>query len=256
MAVSSPPKNRLLAALPNTEWGRLLPALQPIELKQGLPLYEPETPLNNMYFPENSVVSYLAMADHISVREAATIGREGMVGTGAILGDHAAVFESVVQIAGSANKLTFRTWQALESELPTLRRKLLAYTRAFMIQIMQSVACNSKHSARQRYARWLLMCHDRIDGDQINLTQEFLGQMLGVSRISVSAVAGSFQRAGIVEYARGVITIKDRRRLEAASCECYMSVRRHYDRLLPGSLKRSNFAANVKRLADQEEMSR
>ena len=115
---------------------------------------------------------------------------------------------------------------------------VLAYTRAFLIQVMQSVACNNTHNVRQRYARWVLMCHDRVEGHAFRITQEFLSEMLGVSRFSISAVASSFQRSGTLKYSRGVITIADRSHLEAASCECYMSVRRHYDWLIPGSFVR------------------
>jgi CRP-like cAMP-binding protein len=157
------------------------------------------------------------------------------VGIGAILGDRQAAFRNVVQVPGSFHKIGFRTFLKKQNELPVFHRNLLAYCRAFIIQLMQSVACNNTHNVRQRYARWLLMCHDRVSGDEFHITQEFLGEMMGVSRISVGAVARSFQREGVVKCSRGLIAIADRRRLEAASCECYVSVRRHYDRLSPGS---------------------
>jgi CRP-like cAMP-binding protein len=142
---------------------------------------------------------------------------------------------AVVHVSGDGTRIPFREFQELQARLPMFQRKLNGYSRAFLAQVMQSVACNASHTLRQRCARWLLKCHDRVDGDELRLTQQFLAEMLGASRVAVNAELKKLQRQQVLTYSRGIITISDRRVLERTSCECYRTVRQEYDRLLPDS---------------------
>ena len=163
----------------------------------------------------------------------ATVGNEGAVGAGALLDDNTATGRYLVQLPGSALAIEPAKLRIALEESPSLRALLAAYARAFVGQVMQSVACNAVHSAEERCARWLLMTHDRSGGDTFALTQEFLAQMLGVHRPTVTIVARTLQRAGLIRYSRGSITVLDRAGLEEAACECYHLIRRRYERLLP-----------------------
>mgnify|MGYP001050835890 FL=1 len=151
------------------------------------------------------------------------------------MGDDQSMHRAVVQVSGDVIRISFRDFQDMQARLPVFRRKLNAYSRAFLAQVMQSVACNASHSLLQRCARWLLKSHDRVDGDELRLTQQFLAEMLVVSRVAVNAELKQFQKQKVLTYSRGIITILDRRLLERTTCECYRAVRREYDRLLPGS---------------------
>ena len=182
-----------------------------------------------------SVVSTVTSFEDGSHAESAATGSEGVVSVGTLLGDRQAVFRNIVQIPGSAIRIPARAVHNGGLELPQLSRELRAYTRVFVIQVLQSVACNSKHNVRQRCARWLLMCHDRVESDEFEITQEFLGEMLGVSRTAVGAAIRRFAEAGWFSYRRGRVAIRDRNALKRAACECYGRVKGEYDRLLPGS---------------------
>jgi len=197
-----------------------------VSLRRGMSLTRSGEPFNQLHFPVSGVVSAVADLDAGAV-EMATIGSEGMVEVGAILGSHRALHHHVVQVSGRALALPFRRFLQLR-ECEPFRAALSAYAQAFLTEVMQSVACNAVHPVGQRTARWLLACHDRIRSDRFGLTQEFLAEMLGVSRATVSVVARTLQRSRLISYTRGEITILDRGGLEAVACECYARTRRAY----------------------------
>jgi CRP-like cAMP-binding protein len=227
-------KNGLLAAFNSDEWEQLHPALDIVQLERKAVLYEAGKPVEQIYFPHNAVVSLVAVMQDGRVAETGTVGREGFTGSETILGnDDTANSRCLVQVAGMASKVPLSTLRAFIDERPHARQLLLAYTRALLAQVLQSVACNATHSVEQRCARWLLMTHDRAATDTFELTQEFLAVMLSVRRASVNVVGNSFQKAGLIRYSRGKITILDRAGLEAASCECYGIIRRVFAQLLP-----------------------
>jgi CRP-like cAMP-binding protein len=198
-------------------------------------LYEPRGPFDYIYFPETAIIANIAPLKTDKTAETSTTGREGLVNVGAIMGDDQSMHRAVVQVSGDGTRIAFRDFQELQARLPVFRRMLNAYSRAFLAQVMQSVACNASHTLLQRCARWLLKCHDRVDGDKLHLTQQFLAEMLVVSRVAVNAELQRFQQLQVLTYSRGTVTILDRSLLERSSCECYRAVRREYDRLLPGS---------------------
>jgi len=227
-------RNGLLAALDSDEWQKLRPALQVVELERRTVLYEAGRPVDQIYFPHNAVVSLVAVMRDGRVAETGTVGREGFTGSETILGnDNTANSDCLVQVTGAASKMPLSCLRAFLEERPHARQLLLAYTRALFAQVLQSVACNATHSVEERCARWLLMTHDRAATDTFELTQEFLAVMLSVRRASVNIVGNAFQKAGLIRYSRGKITILDRAGLEAASCECYSRIRRVFEQLLP-----------------------
>lgn len=229
------PKNGLLASIPASEWIEVQSLCEPVKLPLGCVLYEPLGAFDYVYFPETAIISNVAPLKTGKTAETSTTGREGLVNVGAIMGDDQSLHRAVVHVSGDGTRISFREFQELQARLPVFRRKLNAYSRAFLAQVMQSVACNASHTVLQRCARWLLKCHDRIDGDELRLTQEFLAEMLVVSRVAVNAELKKLQQRQVLTYSRGIITILDRRLLERTSCECYRAIRREYDRLLPGS---------------------
>ncbi len=229
------PKNGLLASIPGSELIEVQSLCEPVKLPLGRVLYEPRGVFDYVYFPETAIISNVAPLKSGKTAETSTTGREGVVNVGAIMGDDQSLHRAIVHVSGDGTRISFREFQELQARLPVFRRKLNAYSRAFLAQVMQSVACNASHTLLQRCARWLLKCHDRVDGDELRLTQQFLAEMLAVSRAAVNAELKKFQQLQVLTYSRGIITILDRRLLERTSCECYCAVRREYDRLLPGS---------------------
>ena len=229
------PKNRLLADLPKVEWSQLRPISEGVDLPLGKLLLDEGNAVDYLYFPQTGVISTVTTFEDGTHAESATTGCEGVASIGTLLGDRHAAFRNVVQIPGYAIRIPARAIRGGGLDLPALSRGLQAYTRVFVIQVMQSVACNSKHNVKQRCARWLLTCHDRVEGDEFAITQEFLADTLGVSRTAVGVVTRRFTRAGWFSHRRGRVTIKDRHALRQAACECYGRVRGEYDRLLPGS---------------------
>jgi CRP-like cAMP-binding protein len=223
-------ENALLSALPPEERRRL--PLEPVA--QGLRevVYEPNGPITHVYFPLSGVFSLLVhMADGLAV-EAGTVGNEGMVGLPVFLGAETSPHQAFAQVAGDSLRMRTEDFKgALRRDGP-LHEVLQRYNQALMNQMAYSVACNRLHSVEERMCRWLLMTHDRVGADRFPLTQEFLAQMLGVRRPSVTVVAGVLQKAGLIAYARGWVLILDRAGLEASSCECYRVVRDEFDRLL------------------------
>lgn len=236
MFVSSVPgiaaKNRLLTALPLEEYERLLPNLETVSLPLKYVLYEPNEPIEHVYFPIHGVVSLVTiMEDGVAV-EIATVGNEGMIGLPVFLGSEIIPMKAFSQIPGKGMRIKADVFKDLVNQGSPLHDLLQRYTQALFNQTAQSAACNRLHSIEERCCRWLLMIHDRVDSDEYLLTQEFLSQMLGVRRASVNMVASILQKARLIRYSRGRITILDRLGLEAASCECYARIKQEFDRLL------------------------
>ncbi|HUR22398.1 MAG TPA: Crp/Fnr family transcriptional regulator [Acidimicrobiales bacterium] len=223
------PQNRLLSAL-GAE-GDIDDAVV-VELKARQPLYEAGGVIKHVYFPLDAVVSIVADLGDGSVVEVATIGREGMVGVGVALRTTTSDHRAFIQVGGRALRLPAHRLLALMKSHDELDRIVHVYVQALMAQIARSAACNRAHAVDERTARWLLMTHDRVGRDQFPLTQEFLGQMLGVARPRVSTAAATLQRAGLIRYSRGRMEVLDRRGLEQASCECYRVITDEYQRLL------------------------
>jgi CRP-like cAMP-binding protein len=226
------PRNRLLAALPPEDLAQLWPRLQPVELAIRQVLHGPEQPIGSVYFPETGYISRLAYMDDGDAAEIGLIGPEGMVGLAVLLGADRDGFEIMVQVPGSALRMDATAFREELDRIPTLRSLLLRYALAHFEQVARTGACNGRHLVEQRLARWLLMAHDRIEGDEFPMTHEFLSMMLGVRRAGITVAAGSLQKAGLIRYERGRMAITDRAGLEAAACECYGIARRAYDRLL------------------------
>jgi CRP-like cAMP-binding protein len=231
------PRNRLLESLSNEDYALLKPHLEAVELTYRRSLYQANRKIPYVYFFETGVGSLVNTMKDGAASEVGTIGNEGIVGLPIVLGDKRAPTSVYVQVPGFGLRMQSDAfWNAMERS-PTLRRLLLHYAHAFFNQVAQSAACAHHHALEQRCCRWLLMTRDRMDSDEFLLTQEFLAMMLGIrSRPGVTIAAGALQRAGLIRYTRGHITILDRSGLEALSCECYGISKREFDRLLgPGS---------------------
>jgi CRP-like cAMP-binding protein len=223
------PANLLLAALPGAEYERLRPHLEAVPLCTREVLQEPGRAIPHVHFPTCGVVSLLTLLRGGGTVEVGLVGREGVVGLPVFLGVASASVRYVVQAPGEALRMRAGLFRDLVERDSSLHGLLLRYTDAFLTQVSQAVACNTRHPVKQRLCRWLLMTHVRVGSDCFPLTQEFLAAMLGVRRASVSEVAGGLQQAGLIRCGRGEITILDRRGLEAAACECYQVVRGQLD---------------------------
>jgi CRP-like cAMP-binding protein len=226
------PGNLILAFLPPDEQERIRPHLQPVDLEQGRILYEANTPVEQVYFLEQGMISVVSVMQNGATIEVGTIGNEGMAGLSVILGVEALPYRHIVQIAGKARRMSAA---ALVAELKPdrlLPRLLNRYHAAFNTQIMQGMACNGLHSVVQRCCRWLLTTQDRLGSRELNITHEFLAQMLGVRRASVTEVLRPLQNDGLIRASRGKVVILDSKRLADASCECYGVIRSEYQRLL------------------------
>jgi len=223
--------NKILAALPVKEYQRLLPHLTPVSMPLGEVLYETEDRIRYVYFVNTGVVSLVTHLKEGSGVEVGLVGREGMVGLPIALGDDVSPNQAIVQIADGAMRMEAA---ALRDELKSggmLHSLLMRCTLALLKQVSQSAACNRSHHVAERLARWLLTCHDRVEGDELKLTQEFIAEMLGTRRAGVSEAASILQGAGLIRYSRGHITVTDRPGLEEFSCECYGVVKVEYERL-------------------------
>jgi len=225
-------RNRLLAALPAEDLAHLWPQLEPIQTEQRQILHAPDEPITAVYFPETGWASMLAVLSDGRSAEVGVIGNEGMVGLPLLLGSDSSNVEAMVQAAGSMLRLEARAFERALEESPALKALLLRYTLAFQQQVTQTAACNGNHALDQRLARWLLMAHDRVEGDEFPMTQEFLAVMLCVHRPGVTVAARLFQQAGLIRYGHGQMTVTDRDGLEAAACECYGAVRRQFEKIL------------------------
>ena len=227
------PRNRLLLALPPASLNQLMPELEQIGCQRGQVLMDADSPLDHVFFPDGGVVSVVAVYADGSVIEMATIGREGCTAVQAVLGGKSSSVRLLVQIPGSAARMSRAAFTDAMGSVPEFSRLMYAYVQAFLEQVLVSVACNGAHSLRQRLARWLLMMRDRGDDDALQITQSLLAEMLGVQRPTISNVAREFEREGLIERGRRQITIVDRRGLVGAACECYQLVRSRVTSHLP-----------------------
>ena len=225
-------ENRLLNALPAAEAEKLTALCEALDMEPRHPVFEADQPSQYVYFPLSGVISvHTRMRDGMAV-EIAAIGREGMIGLEIFLGGGQTHASAFCQVAGRALRIDGASFQRVVQESASLRGLLLRYTQAMLEQVSQSAACNRVHTIEERCARWLLMTHDRMGGTGFVLTQEFLAEMLGVRRPSVSVAASILQRAGFIRYSRGHVEVVDRVGLESAACECYGVIAREYERLI------------------------
>jgi CRP-like cAMP-binding protein len=230
--------NRLLGLLPPSDYERLRPHLRRIPLEYRQSLYRANKPIGFIYFIETGVGSLVNTMANGEAAEVGTIGNEGMVGLPLVWGDDRAPTSVYVQVPGVGLRIKSTLFTRELARSASMRTVMLRYGHAFFNQVAQSAACNHFHSIEQRCCRWMLMTHDRMQSDQFLLTQEFLAMMLGVQRTGVTGAAGGLQRAGLIRYVRGNVTILDRRGLERLSCECYRVSKKEFDRLLGGRAMR------------------
>ena len=224
-----PVANSLLATLPRKEYQRLLAGLEPVTLTYGEVLYEPGKPIRHVYFPSDSLVSLLTLADGHLALEVGLVGREGMLGIPLALGINISPVRALVQGTGAAMRMASARFRKELLRSRPMQRELNRYTHALMAQVTQTAACNRFHVVEARLARWLLMTRDRVQSNEFRLTHEFLAHMLGVRRVGVTKAAGALQQRKLIDYSRGHIRILDRKGLEAASCRCYQIVKDMHD---------------------------
>jgi CRP-like cAMP-binding protein len=230
---SDPRQNHLLAALPEAQWERWLPQLEAIELKLGQVIYESGRTLGHVYFPTTAIVSLLYVMEDGASAEIAVVGNEGLVGVALFMGGGSTPSRAVVQSAGLGFRLRSATMKEEFDRAGPVMHLLLRYTQALITQMAQTAVCNRHHSLDQQLCRWLLLSLDRLQGNDLVMTQELIANMLGVRREGVTEAALKLQKIGLIRYARGHITVLDRPGLEERTCECYAVVKKEYDRLLP-----------------------
>lgn len=224
--VKTPVKNLILGVLPDNEYERLIPHLEPFAFNSGKVLYEIGEPIEYLYFPSDAVVSLVTQMQDGRIVEVGLVGNEGMTGLALLLAQKVSAERAIVQIPNGGMRAKAAVI-VKEFELGKgLHDCLLKYANSLMRQISQTAACNASHTVEERLSRWLLMCRDRVSTDEINLTQEFIAEMLGTRRATVNVGAINLQSAGLISYNRGHIRIIDREGLEGFSCECYEAVRR------------------------------
>ncbi|MDP3534008.1 MAG: Crp/Fnr family transcriptional regulator [Halomonas sp.] len=225
-------QNSLLGMLPEEELNRLMPNLEKVPLSLGQSLCESGQQMSHVYFPTDSIVSLLCVMENGASTEIAVVGYEGVVGVSLFMGGETTPSRAIVQSAGHAYRLK---GQLLKNEFyraGSMQKSLLRYTQALITQMAQTAVCNRHHSVDQQLCRWLLLSLDRLPGDKLVMTQELIANMLGVRREGVTESAGKLQKAGLISYSRGHITVLDRPGLEARVCECYGVVKNEYERLL------------------------
>lgn len=225
--------NFLLAALHPADRARWLQDLEFVKLPLGLVLYEANDTRTHVYFPTTAIVSLLYVMEDGSSAEIAVVGNEGVVGVSLFMGGGSTPSRAVVQSAGHGFRLAAKAMKNEFDRAGPVLQLLLRYTQALITQMSQTAVCNRHHSLDQQLCRWLLLSLDRLQGNQLVMTQELIGNMLGVRRESVTEAAVKLQNDGLIRYSRGRITVIDRPRLEARTCECYKVVKEEYDRLLP-----------------------
>ncbi len=237
MAISPDPKqNHLLAALPASEWRRWLPQLELVDMPLGHVLYEAGSTLTHVYFPTTAIVSLLYVMENGASAEIAVVGYEGLVGISLFMGGESTPSRAVVQSAGAGFRLEAKPMKDEFNRAGPVLHLLLRYTQALITQMSQTAVCNRHHSLDQQLCRWLLLSLDRLQSNELVMTQELIANMLGVRREGVTESALKLQNAGLIKYARGRISVLDRPGLEKRTCECYAVVKREYDRLLPAGL--------------------
>jgi CRP-like cAMP-binding protein len=224
--------NRLLDALPPEDLGRLLPHLKSVPLPLNTPLQSSNVPIEFVHFVTHGFVSFVAQMEDGATVEIGAIGNEGMVGVSFVLGVATSPHQAFVQAAGAAWRMEASRLADEVDRSRVLRAVLLRYAQSLHVYAAQTAACNARHTVHERFARWLLIAHDRIGADEMPLTQEFLAMMLGVRRPGVTLVASTLQKAGMIRYRHGHISVLDRAALETAACECYRIVKDEADRLL------------------------
>lgn len=223
---SLPIKNLILAGLPRKDYADLLADMEAVQLASGEKLYKSGDIIEYVYFPGDGLVSLVTHMNNGTTVEVGIIGRDGMVGIPVLLGNDIAFEEAVVQIEGSAMRMRSEVFKdSLKGNHSSLLTQLLLYTRSLMKQVGRTAACNPIHTVEERLSRWLLMCHDRIESDELPLTQEFISNMLGTRRASVGTAATGLQTEGLIRYSRGHIQILDRVGLEETACECYLAAK-------------------------------
>jgi CRP-like cAMP-binding protein len=225
--------NRFLAALPAPDLALLAPHLRAVSLDRGAMLHDVGDEIEHVYFPHSGMVSLVAVLQSGATVETMTVGRGGAVGVTAGFGSRAAFGRAIVQLPGVAARIPRAQFHAAAKDSNAIRELVVGYNNLVISQIQQAVACNALHMLEARLCRWLLQTHDCVDGNAIPLTQEFLGQMLGVRRTTVTVAARLLQSAGMIRYRRGLVQVVDRPALEEIACECYAVVKRHTDRLFP-----------------------
>jgi CRP-like cAMP-binding protein len=225
------PRNRLLAAMPRDALGQILPSLTHVTLSSGMVIYEPKVPITYVFFVLTGIISLVSEMREGTV-EVGTVGCEGMTGIPIVLAADTMPSRAFVQVPGEALRMTAEDLVRGMEEVPAFRRLVYRHVLALFDQTAQHAACNRLHALEERCARWLLMTHDRVEGDVLLLKQQFLAEMLGVHRPAVTLAAGALQKAGIIRYSRGKVTVLDRTALENASCECYSIVTRRMEELL------------------------
>jgi len=224
--------NKLLAALPRAQYDLLAPHMTTAMLEQGLVLLEPGDEFDHVYFPHNGMLSLLAVLKDGKAIETATVGREGVVGAMAGLGLYKSLVRVVVQMSMAVTKIPSSQFRKATTGSEAIRNFCIQYNEVLLSQARVTAACNALHVIEARFCRWLLQSADRAGGDTVNLTQEFLAEMLGVRRTSVTEVATKIQNAGVISYSRGVIKILNRPALEKGSCECYQTLLEQSEALL------------------------
>jgi len=230
-----PKQNHLLAALPQAEWERWLPQLEWVDMPLGHVVYESGGAQSHVYFPTTCIVSLLYVMENGASAEIAVVGNEGVVGISLFMGGESTPSRAVVQSAGHGYRLSSTVIKDEFNRAPVLHL-LLRYTQALITQMSQTAVCNRHHSLDQQLCRWLLLSLDRLQGNELVMTQELIANMLGVRREGVTEGALKLQKARLIRYSRGRISVLDRPGLEKRTCECYAVVKREYDRLLPGTM--------------------
>ena len=224
--------NQLLGALEPASRKRIDPHLEPIEIKLGAVVCEAGGILKHAYFPEGSVLSLLTVLENGSAIETANIGREGAFGLFAAMYSRVSFNRCIVQLQGHMVRCPIELLQSEFRNSEHVRDLFVSYSETLLSQVQQTVACNAMHTTEERMCRWLLMMHDRAEGESLPYTHEFLAHMLGANRKSVTLAAQSMQNAGLISYRRGTIQVLDRKGLEKTSCECYAIVRERFDAFL------------------------
>ncbi|MDZ8224965.1 Crp/Fnr family transcriptional regulator [Nostoc sp. ChiVER01] len=227
-----PQVNKLLAALPTSDYERLVPHLKLVSFPTRQVIYEPGEPITQVYFPQNAVISIITTMKDGSTVEVGIVSNEGMVGIPVILGGNTTTTKAFVQIGGAGMQVDADVIRTEFNQGGAIQKLLLRYVRVIYTELTQSCACNRLHTLEERLARWLLTVSDRLESEEFPLTQEFIAQMLGVRRSGVTVAASSLSRAGMIRYQRGQINILNREDLEATSCECYRVIEQEYARLL------------------------
>lgn len=227
-----PRENQILAALPDREYQRLIPNLELVTLSNRQLLYNIGETIKYVYFPHQALVCFLSLLEDGSTTEVGAIGKDGMVGLPVCWGGNSTNIQAIVQVPGYAMRMKAEQLKTEFDRGDVLQRLLLLYTQALFSQVAQTAACNRHHTVEQRLARWLLTAQEHIEADELELTQEFISQMLGTRRSGITVAATNLQQAGMIRYSRGKITVLDREKLKLAACECYSVIKQEFSRLL------------------------